>query len=45
MEVLIIIYSVLFTAILAFNITAHFMLRDATPEIQGEDTPAPPSSS
>lgn len=40
MEVPIIIYSLLLIAILAFNITAHFVLRDATSEGQGKDMPA-----
>ena len=44
MEVPIIIYSLLLIAILAFNITAHFVLRDATSEGQGKDMPAPRAS-
>jgi len=44
MEVPIITYSLLLIAILALNITAHFVLRDGASEGQAKDMPAPHGS-
>ena len=41
MEVPIIIYSLLLIATLALNITARFVLREATRGVRGDDTSAP----